>query len=108
MDSAVQVGVETLATMQDHLGKGAPGPDLFGLASRPIAVRFGGTPIIGGPTLIRTFGCNSCAVGERDNLRTPAESNICNSGPGPWGPLVRTGAAIISAVARRTIQPDRR
>jgi hypothetical protein len=97
MDSAVRVGVETLATMRDHLGKGAPGPDLSGLASRPIVVRFGGTPIIGGPTLIQTFGCNSCTVGDRDHLRTGAESNICISGPGPRGPLVRSGAAIISA-----------
>jgi hypothetical protein len=42
--------------------KGARGPDLIGPASQPIVARSGAAATIGGQTLIRTFGCNSCVI----------------------------------------------
>jgi hypothetical protein len=44
-----------------HRGNGAPGPDLAGLENQPTAARSGVAAITAGQTLIRTFGCNSCA-----------------------------------------------
>src|ERR1700693_2154154 len=47
--------------MTGHSGNGARGPDLAGPENQQTAARSGVAAITAGQTLIRTFGCNSCA-----------------------------------------------
>jgi GapR-like, DNA-binding domain len=59
--------------MRGHREKGVLGRDLIGPASPQIAGRSGGAAIIGGPTLTRTFGCNSCAGTNITSVARPVD-----------------------------------